>query len=273
MKFATLAAIIAVVAAETEKPGSAKTDLAKDAATKAAEDISAFDASRDKEYKTTAKYDTLDAAGKKKVDDELKAKQTARTKRDADEKKAAGYDTMTAEQKTVYDAGLLAFKKQVYTDCKADAKAIKCTKSTEIRAAQEKKRNTDKYYGKKTADREAADKLQKTESEKLEKSLAAAAKKAAEDAAKPKAGAAGFSCKAAAGARPKCNTGLCCGAGKKAGAAAGTELETCQKSTDTKYTHKLADGKTEEWAFACIKGAHNLAASAAALVAASYMLA
>jgi len=97
MKLIVLAALFAITHAQNEVPKSAKTDLAKDAQAKAAEEVGKFNTMMDTEAKTKAGYDKLDAAGKKKYDDAAKLKADARKKRDDDEKTAAGYATMTAE--------------------------------------------------------------------------------------------------------------------------------------------------------------------------------
>jgi len=76
--------------------------------------------------KTNAGYDKLDAAGKKKFDDEWAAKLKAKKEADAKAKTDIGYAAMTAEAKTVYDAEFLKWKKAVFETCKTDKTKIEC---------------------------------------------------------------------------------------------------------------------------------------------------
>merc|ERR1711939_115155 len=172
---------------------------------------------------------------------------------------------MTTEQKTVFDADLLRYKKAKYEACKKDLKAIDCTGADKIRAAEEKKRNTDKYYAKKTVDREAYDKTQAEETKKLKASLTAAAL----EAAKPKAGEVGFSCLAdrTTGKRPACGATQCCGHAKFSGKTTGFEI--CNEKTATTWVTKIS-GKDMTYAFVC--GAKHLIASATAALAAAYLM-
>jgi len=99
MKFLTIAALIAVAAAnDDEIPDSGKSDLAKDAQAKAAEAIGKYEGLQDTEQKAKDKYDDMSADDKAAYDKKLKAKQEAREKRDADERTAAGYKDMTTAQ-------------------------------------------------------------------------------------------------------------------------------------------------------------------------------
>jgi hypothetical protein len=98
-----------------------------------------------------------------------------------------------------------------------------------------------------------------------------------------------YPAKAAGGSqepRPECKEGYCCGAAQKF-LKDGTKLaiETCQKvdeegipSSTYQYYPPLPAGSPveptpETWRFACISGAQKLAATAAAALAASYMMA
>jgi len=83
-------------------------------------------------------------------------------------------------------------------------------------------------------------------------------------------------------ARPECKEGYCCGAAQKF-LKDGTKLaiETCQKAEGVHtydYYPPLPEGSPveptmETWRFQCISGAQKLAATAAAALAASYMMA
>jgi hypothetical protein len=83
-------------------------------------------------------------------------------------------------------------------------------------------------------------------------------------------------------ARPECNEEYCCGAAQKF-LKDGTKLaiETCQKAEGVHtydYYPPLPEGSPveptmETWRFQCISGAQKLAATAAAALAASYMMA
>jgi len=83
-------------------------------------------------------------------------------------------------------------------------------------------------------------------------------------------------------ARPECKDGYCCGAAQKF-LKDGTKLaiETCQKAEGVHtydYYPPLPEGSPveptpETWRFQCISGAQKLAATAAAALAASYMMA
>jgi len=82
---------------------------------------------------------------------------------------------------------------------------------------------------------------------------------------------------------------MCCGAarvwmaagvGEGAGEAAWMTIETCQKNTASVYAYAPPRAPmstswpgTTEYPFACIEGAHKLAAAASAVAAAVYMLA
>jgi hypothetical protein len=82
--------------------------------------------------------------------------------------------------------------------------------------------------------------------------------------------------------RPECKDGYCCGAAQKF-LRDGTKLaiETCQKAEGVhtyQYFPPLPEGSPveptpETWRFQCISGAQKLAATAAAALAASYMMA
>jgi len=82
--------------------------------------------------------------------------------------------------------------------------------------------------------------------------------------------------------RPECKDGYCCGAAQKF-LKDGTKLaiETCQKAEGVHtydYYPPLPEGSPveptpETWRFQCISGAQKLAATAAAALAASYMMA
>ena len=50
-----------------------------------------------------------------------------------DEKAAAKYAEMTPEQKVVFNAGVLKFKKEKEAACKADSTSFECTRADEIR--------------------------------------------------------------------------------------------------------------------------------------------
>ena len=80
--------------------------------------------------------------------------------------------------------------------------------------------------------------------------------------------------------RPTCAPGFCCGAARAPGAAADTQIETCQRDGTVSFTVKrdpifnIATGYRsgdETWAFACIQGAHRLAASTTALLGFAFM--
>jgi len=160
---------------------------------------------------------------------------------------------------------LLQWKRDVYAACKADAKDIECTEANKIRAKEEEKRNTDKYYEKSSADREADDKLIADESKKYSASLAAAAI----EAAKPKAGESGFSCKMGDDKkRPSCGEKNCCGSAKEKGKT--EAIEICHTKDAKTFKLKLDDPELE---FACIAGAKHIATSGAALFAAAYLMA
>jgi len=162
---------------------------------------------------------------------------------------------------------LLQWKRDTYAACKADVKDIKCSGADKIRAKEEEKRNTDKYYEKSSSDREADDKLIAEETKKYSASLVAAAL----EAAKPKAGESGFSCKKDAdGKRPSCSDANCCGQAKEKGKT--DVYEMCHDKASTSYT-KGKDDKKIEMEFACIAGAKHLATSGAALLAAAYLMA
>lgn len=120
--------------------------MQKDAALKAATAITNYDANQDKDAKTAAKYDAMDAAAKTKWDAARKIITDARKKRDDDEKTAVGFAKMTLTQQKDYSADLLTWKTAKDKSCAADAKAIDCTKADVLRKAQEDKRVTDKYY-------------------------------------------------------------------------------------------------------------------------------
>jgi hypothetical protein len=83
------------------------------------------------------------------------------------------------------------------------------------------------------------------------------------------------------GPRPVCAEEHCCGAANKF-LKDGTKLtmETCQKADAVSYTFypelkagATVEPATEQWRFSCISGAKNLAATAAAALAAAYLMA
>jgi hypothetical protein len=120
--------------------------LQKDAALKAATAITNYDLNQDKDAKTAAKYDAMDAAAKKKWDDARKIITDARKKRDDEEKTAVGFDKMTLTQQKDYSADLLTWKTAKDKACVSDAKAMDCKYADKLRKAQEDKRKIDKYY-------------------------------------------------------------------------------------------------------------------------------
>lgn len=83
----------------------------------------------------------------------------------------------------------------------------------------------------------------------------------------------GTSCKKGAdGKRPACAADHCCGTAKKSFTSFSGE-DVCNSKTATKYEKELVGGAKEQWTFKCIGGAKMLAAGAAAVFAATFMMA
>jgi hypothetical protein len=155
----------------------------------------------------------------------------------------------------------------------AETTAINNCKAVDYAAAQ---KQLGDINAKKTKD-EALAKDVKTKYDALAKKPASTA------AASPAGSSCAFGAEVAGVPAPRsvCADGLCCGAANKY-MRDGTKLtvETCQKATDISYTFypELKKGATvapatEEWRFACISGAKNLAATATAALAAAYLMA
>jgi len=269
MKFGTILLAVATVSAQA--PSSASADLAADAQKKAAVEITNYDKNVDSDAKVAAKYADMVAADRTKWDEARKVITDKRDKRDADEKTAAGYATMTLDQKTAFDAGLLKFKKTKYAACKDKADGAECTMSDELRAGQEKSRNTGKYYTLPSASAKADwDTKWKAEDTKLRATLTAAAKdkkdkddKKTKDEAAKKAAADKSSC---AGTK-KCATTDCCGTAKLKGKTTGEIKDLCHTKSAKAYKKGVV-----EYEFACVAGARALVISASALLAASYLM-
>lgn len=145
MKFTTLAAFVAVVAA-LDPPKSAKKDLGADAESKAAQEMTSFYNLVTENEKTAGGYAKADAAGKAKIDAAIKVKIDAMKKEATDMKTLVKYDAMTTEQKTLYNAEALKYVKANYNDCKGGKKTVDCLKAADIRKARETARVTGKYY-------------------------------------------------------------------------------------------------------------------------------
>ena len=269
-----IAIVLLLATSVSAQPVSAAGDLAKDAAAKAALEITNYDINIDTDAKTLAKYSEMDAAAKTVYDTARKVITDARTKRDADEKTATGYATMTLEQKTQYDASLLAFKKTTYKACKEAATGFDCANADSLRKSQEDKRVTDGYYKLASASLKSDwDTKWVAEDTKLRATLTAAAadKKKTDDAAEAKRlRKTGESCKADATSKvaPKCLETHCCGTAKIAGKTTGSIVSICNTKAAKDYTKG-----TQKYEFACATaGAMSLIASASAALAASYML-
>ena len=175
-----------------------------------------------------------------------------------------GFAAMPLADQTRFNAGLLSFKKAKYAACTADVKSADCTQADALRKAQEDKRLTDKYYAMESAAaKDEWDAAWKTEADKLKATLTAAAKEEAAAADAKRLRTAGESCVAK---DIKCAADHCCGTAKIAGKTTG-ELTICNKSAEKTYKKG-----TQDYEFACAQGAVNLVASAAAILASSYML-
>ena len=212
----------------------------------------------------------MDAAAKTAWDATRKVETDARDKRDADEKTAAGYAAMTLDQKTAFDAGLLKFKKTKYAACKDKATGAECTMSNELRAAQEKSRNTKKYYALPSASAKADwDTKWKAEDTKLRGTLTAAQKvkddkvAATKKAETDKAALTGAKC----AGTTKCAATHCCGTAKIKGKTTGEIKEICNLKAAKTYKKGA-----QSYEFACVAGARALVVSASALLAASYLM-
>jgi len=178
-----------------------------------------------------------------------------------------GYDKLKIEEKTVYLAGLLSWRKEIYKLCKANKEDPSCVNADSLRKKQEEKRVKDGYYSK-SKDLRAKDDAAYVEQKKKDLAEIVAA-------AKPKVTGpvVGTSCKKGSdGKRPACAADHCCGTAKKSFTSFSGE-DVCNAKTATKYTKKLTGGGTEEWTFKCIGGAKHLAAGAAAVFAATFMMA
>lgn len=123
----------ATVAPENVTPENAKDDIAKGALTEANEALDAYAANALKDAKTAAGYDTdnCDQACKDKFDADYKAKTDKEDEYVKTLKTLAGYDGTTDKPcddacKAVFEADLLAWKKEVYTACKADPDSVEC---------------------------------------------------------------------------------------------------------------------------------------------------
>ena len=268
MKFGTI--LLAVAAVSAQPPSSASADLAADAQKKAAVEITNYDKNVDSDAKVAAKYSAMDAAAKTKYDAARKLVTDKRDARDKAERTAAGYDKMTLDQKTAFDAGLLKFKKTKYAACKDKATGAECTMADELRAAQEKSRNTKKYYALPSASAKADwDTKWKAEDTKLRATLTAAQKvkddkiAATKKAEADKAKETGKSCAGTV----KCATTHCCGTAKIKGKTTGELKNIC--NTKTLKTYKKG---TQAYEFACVAGARALVVSASAVLAASYLM-
>lgn len=69
---------------------------------------------------------------------------------------------MPDDQKALFDISLLAFKQAKDTACTSDPVSLDCTKADDVRVAEEGKRNTDGYYAKEEAGRQADDEARLT---------------------------------------------------------------------------------------------------------------
>lgn len=272
MKFAVLAALVAVVTA-IDPPKSAKKDLGDDAEAKAAEVMKDWYALITKTEQTAAAYDKADTKGKAKIDADIKLLVEGLKKSDTDVKVVALYSKMTTEQKTIYNAENIKFYKAHYKDCLASgvtAKNIDCKKGLDIRTAIEKYRTTKKYYAEKDpAKRKVIDDAQKAEVDKTRLSLSAAWIKANA----PKANTAGFACTKLAKCTKivaKAET-LCCGtATRDTKAAASVPAAPSGTICNTKAATKYTDGLGNVYTYKC--GAQHLLASAAAVLAVTYAM-
>jgi len=199
----------------TVKPENAKQDLAAGALAAAKENLGKFYDNILKDKKTLEGYDKMDAAAKKKFDEEQAATKLKREKLWDELRKAAKADASTCgdDCKAIFEADLLKWGKAVYETCKADAKSIDCREAEKIKKAEEKARaaGVKNYYLMTPTEREAFNTARKADVAKEKSSLAAAWLKSNV----PSAGKDGSSC---AGTKKCTGTTLCCGTSKpKAG--------------------------------------------------------
>lgn len=161
--------------------------------------------------KTAADYDNLDADAKAKIDATVAAAVKKDDESKAAEKTKAGYDSMTDEQKAVFIAQRLEWKKEYYKKCKDEPESDECLFGEKLREKEVDKMVTDGYFAKSKADRDLADTARTAAKAEKVKEIAAAAKKSAATTSTTKL-AAGSKCeKKSDGTRPACAEGLCCG--------------------------------------------------------------
>lgn len=245
-------------------PASAKDDSSKEAGSKAAENLTKFNASLEETAKTKDKYSAMDATKKATWDAAWKKKVTARETADAADKTAAGYATMATVAKTVYDAELYKWKTAVHATCKTNDKDFKCTEARKIRTKIEANRKTTKYYSEDTTKRAKLDEAEKATTKKSEDEVKAAWVKDV------KKGELGFDCTKETATAALCvATKQCCGtATPKANKAGDTKGQ--RKVCNTAALTTFKDKGTAEFTFKC--GATQLIASAGAVLAAAYLM-
>lgn len=181
-----------------------------------------------------------------------------RTYKDSENKDIA---TCLDDCKALIEAELLRWQKEVYETCKADAKSIECRQANEIKKAEEKNRANYDYYNLDADKQQEYVKGRNIDIAKLESSLAAAW--LADNA--PEAGEDGGPCLDG----NRCNdANHCCGdAAPQTGKFVKKVLENvCASKTTLVYTNDLGEG----YDHTCL--AKNLAATAAAALAAAYAL-